>query len=246
MLQTTSVSAEPTLTCSPMRAVAVAPTAAAFGVYAIDEQPLFRRGLAAMVGADPAYQWLGEASSGAEALAQAHAIRPDLIFIDLPIPGMGGVETLVGLRSLWPQAHFVVMVSQIDPSDLRRVAQTGASCLHKSVPPAELMLALRTAQRGQRVLSPVVAAALGSGACVAVLRDGLTPRELALLRLMGQGLDNRGISQRMDISVPTVKFHVTHILSKLSAPNRTAAVLAALREKIISLDEPAAAVRAEG
>jgi NarL family two-component system response regulator LiaR len=214
---------------------------APIGVFAIDEQPLFRRGLAAMLAADSAFCWLGEASTGAAAVAVARTVCPDVVFVDLHMPDLDGVATVEALRPLWPSARFVVMASRIEAAEMRRVVAVGASCMHKSVSPLELVAAIRAVRRGQRVLSPAVITALESSAREAPLRNDLTPRERALLQLMAQGLDNRSISQSLAISVPTVKFHVTNILSKLHAANRTAAVLAALREKIIRLDGPLAA-----
>ncbi len=221
----------------------VMPTAALtpIGVFAIDEQPLFRRGLSAMLGTDSAFRWLGEASTGADAVAVADTLRPDVVFVDLQMPLMDGVATMEALRPLWPSARFVVMAGRIEATDMRRVVAAGASCMHKSVSPLEMVAAIRAVRRGQRVLSPAVVTALESSAREAPLRNDLTPRERALLQLMAQGLDNRSISQSMSISVPTVKFHVTNIMSKLHAANRTAAVLAALREKLVRLDEPATA-----
>jgi NarL family two-component system response regulator LiaR len=212
------------------------------GVYAIDEQPLFRRGLAALLDADSAFRWLGEASSAAEALAVAHTVSPDVVLVDLQMPTLDGVASLQALRPLWPAARFVVMASQADPADLRRVQAAGASCMHKSASPQEVVSAIRTVRRGQRVLSPVVAAAIEAGAQAVPTHSELTPRERALLQLMAQGLDNRSIAQSLTISVPTVKFHITNILSKLQVANRTAAVLVALREKIIQLDGPVGSV----
>jgi NarL family two-component system response regulator LiaR len=174
-------------------------------------------------------------------VAAAHTVCPDVVFVDLLMPQMDGVATLEALRPLWPSARFVVMASRIEAADMRRVVAAGASCMHKSVSPLELVAAIRAVRRGQRVLSPAVITALESSAREAPLRNDLTPRERALLQLMAQGLDNRSISQSLAISVPTVKFHVTNIMSKLHAANRTAAVLAALREKIIRLDGPLAA-----
>ena len=223
-----------------------APVTPPIGVYIIDEQPLFRRGLAAMLAADSAFRWLGEASSAAEAVAAAHSICPDVVLVDLSMPEMGGPEALAALPPLWPSCRFLVMGSQIRLGDLRAWVAAGASFVHKSVSPLELGADIRAVARGQRVLSPAVVASLDAQARELALRDELTPRERALLQLMAQGMDNRSISQTLDISVPTVKFHVTNIMSKLRVSNRTAAVLVALREKIVRLDEPNVAGRSGG
>jgi chemotaxis response regulator CheB len=119
------------------QAAEVMPTSALapIGVFAIDEQPLFRRGLAAMLGADSAFCWLGEASTGADAVAVARTVCPDVVFVDLQMPAMDGVATLEALRPLWPSARFVVMAGRIEAAEMRRVVAVGASCLHKNVSP---------------------------------------------------------------------------------------------------------------
>ena len=206
------------------------------GVFAIDDHPLFRHGLAALLAAEGGYDWLGEASSSLDALRQAAWLRPDLVFVDQLMPGLDGITLTESLKAHWPDARFLVLASRLDGPAVRRITALGASCLHKSVSPAELMVAVRAVRRGQRVLSPAVRTAIDRNARQAPLRETLTPRERALLQLMAQGLDNRSISLQLDITVPTVKFHVTNIMAKLNASNRTAAVLAALREQLIGLD----------
>jgi DNA-binding NarL/FixJ family response regulator len=242
MLQRTAPACDSTLS-SLYAAEAVptpTPTPGPVGVYVIDEQALFRRGLAAMLADHPGYHWVGEAGSAAQALLVAHMVCPDVVFIDLPAPDADAVAAMAALRPFWPAARFVLMAGRCQPATLRRVVATGASCLLKSVTALDLAEALRAVSRGQQVLAPDVIAALQPPASDAAPAHDLTPREHALLRLMAQGLDNRSISMLMDISVPTVKFHVTNIMAKLRAANRTAAVLTALRERIVRLDDPAA------
>jgi NarL family two-component system response regulator LiaR len=241
MLQRTAQANDSALSSLYAADGAPSPTPGALGVYAIDEQALFRRGVAALLGADKAYHWVGEAGSAAEALRVAHMVRPDLVLLDLDLPELDGVATMQALQPYWPGARYVLMAGRSDPAALRRAAETGASCLLKSVSPPDLMAALCAAGGGERVLSPAVRAAVEADTPAPALRADLTPREHALLRLMAQGLDNRSIAVLMDISVPTVKFHVTNVMTKLRAANRTAAVLAALRENLVSLDDGAAA-----
>jgi NarL family two-component system response regulator LiaR len=210
------------------------------GVYAIDEQALFRRGLAAMLASESAYGWVGEAGSVAEALLVAHMARPDVVLVDLQLPDMDGVAAIGALQTFWPGARYVVLTSRCDAVHLQPIVAAGASCLLKNLSPLELMEALREIRSGRQVLSPAVVEALASSALEAPLGHDLTPREHALLQLMAQGLDNRSISTLMEISVPTVKFHVTNVMSKLRAANRTAAVLVALRKNIVRLDDAVA------
>lgn len=217
-------------------------------VFAVDEQPIFRRGLASVLAGEGGYHWLGESASGTEALRLAPGLRPDLVFIDLLMPGMDGIETLQSLKMIWPGARFVLMASRLAPVDLRRVLATGVSCLHKRLAASELLAALRSLRSGQRVFSPALLVPVDDRGREAALRADLTPREQALLGLMAQGLDNRSIAVQLGISVPTVKFHVTNIMSKLQADNRTAAVLAGLRQGLIQLEperDPPAVVGSE-
>jgi two-component system, NarL family, response regulator LiaR len=209
-------------------------------VFAVDDQPLCRRGLASMLASSENCIWVGEASDGAEALRMAPALRPDVALIDHRLPDHDGIATIEALQPLWPGARFMLLSSRLELADVRRAMAAGASCvLPKTVSLGDLVQAVRAVHAGQRVVPPAVAAALNAGERDTLLRNELTPREMALLELMARGMDNRAIATAMAITVPTVKFHVTNIMSKLHAANRTAAVLAALRLRLVKL-QPAA------
>lgn len=212
------------------------PTAKPIRVFVVDDHPLFRCGMAAQVAADSACEWLGEACSGEEARRLAPMLQPDVVLVDQGMPGADGLTVVEQLKPHWPRARFILMAGMLPEHALRRLMTSGASCLDKGVTPNELMAAVRSVHQGERVMSPSIMSALEASHRSLTLRNELTPRELTLLELLAQGLDNRSISQTLDISVPTVKFHVTNIMSKLHASNRTAAVLAALRERLISVE----------
>ncbi|MCW5637252.1 MAG: response regulator transcription factor [Rubrivivax sp.] len=206
-------------------------------VFVIDDHPMIRHGLAAMIRGEREFEWVGEAASGDDALKLAPALLPDLVLVDLVMPGPDGVATIEALKPLLPAAHFVVLTSVLEPAEVRRAMDAGAGgYLLKSASTQELVTVMRSAARGQRVLAPEVSDALAADERAAVPGADLTQRERELLGLMARGLSNQQISNRLGIAMPTVKFHVTNILAKLHADNRTEAVLTALRSKIVSLD----------
>lgn len=206
-------------------------------VFLVDDHNLFRRGLHAVLQPEPAFQCVGEAESGADAVRSAPQLQPDIVLMDMDMPGMNGVTTMTALRPQLPHTRFVLISCTLDAAELRQTYAAGAICvLHKSASPQELLTVLHAAYRGQAVYSPTVAEAMASTRNPQDFGADLTRRERKLLSLMACGLPNREISVQLDIAMPTVKFHVTNILSKLHADNRTSAVLAALRHNLVSLD----------
>jgi NarL family two-component system response regulator LiaR len=216
----------------------------AIRVFAIDAQPLCRRGMAAMLASEGHCLWTGEAATVAEAAQLVAAQNPDVLLIEHRMPDIDGVAAMKQLQHLCPKSRFVLVTAGVQASEVRRAMDAGAACvLHKSIAATDLVLAVRAVHGGQRVLPPVMMAALDREDREALSRSELTPRELGLLELMAQGLDNRAIADLMHITVPTVKFHITNIMSKLHASNRTAAVLAALRQRLVSLEPRKMAAR---
>jgi NarL family two-component system response regulator LiaR len=206
-------------------------------VFIVDDHNIFRRGLAAVLQAEPEFRCVGEADGGLEALRAAPVLQPDIVLMDMAMPGLGGVATMVALRAQLPTTRFVLITCTLEPAELRRAYAAGANCvLHKSTSPQELVTVMQAAWRGQAVYSPTVADALAADRVDPEFGADLTQRERKLLSLMACGLPNREISAQLSIAMPTVKFHVTNILSKLNADNRTSAVLAALRHNLVALD----------
>ena len=206
-------------------------------VFIVDDHNLFRRGVTTVLQDEPQFECVGEADSGLDAVRRAPETRADLVLLDMNMPGMSGLAAMATLRELLPRARFVLITCTLEASELRRAYAAGASCvLHKSMSPQELVTVLHAAWRGQAVYSPTVADALAAERIDPHVGADLTRRERKLLALMACGLPNREISQQLAIAMPTVKFHVTNILSKLGVANRTAAVLVALRHKIVTLD----------
>ena len=210
-------------------------------VYVVDDHPMIRHGLAAMLGGEPGVCWVGDAGDGAEAVRSAPALNPHVVLMDMLMPRMDGVATITALRPLLPQARFVVLAGALEPVDVRRAMSAGASgFLLKNATAQELINVIRTAHQGHAVLAPEINDALmreaDAPSAPAATGADLTQRERELLALMARGLSNHDISKQLAIAMPTVKFHVTNILAKLHADNRTEAVLVALRHRLVKLE----------
>jgi|JI10StandDraft_1071094.scaffolds.fasta_scaffold27011_5 two-component system, NarL family, response regulator LiaR len=217
----------------------LASTSRAIRVFVVDDHPMFVRGLSTTLSSDRSFVCVGEAGDGAEAVSLAPVLRPDVVLIDMAMPGMDGVEVMTALREPLPHARFVLFTTQLDPAEVRRAIAAGASCvLLKSASPKELISAVQAVHCGLRLHSPALTEAMAAGAGQPALGADLTRRERSLLVLMSLGLSNREIAERMHIAMPTVKFHVTNILAKLNVDNRTTAVLVALRHKLVEMDAP--------
>lgn len=203
-------------------------------VFVVDDHPMIRHGVAAMLRSERDMHCVGEAGDGDEAVRVAPAAQPHVVVMDLRMPRMGGIAALLALQPLLPQTRFVMLASAAEPNEMRRALAAGAaSVLLKNASAAEVVQAIRAAHQGQ----PTLPAALPPAApdTPQALGADLTQREHDLLVLMARGYSNQEICNALSIAMPTVKFHVTHILAKLRAVNRTEAVLVALRYKLVEL-----------
>ena len=206
-------------------------------VFVVDDHPMIRHGLAAMLKAEPGMSWVGDAADGADAMRSIPVLAPDVVLMDLVMPRMDGVDCIRALRPLLPQTRFVILKSLLDPAEVRRAMDAGAcGYLLKNASSQELVSVIQMAQRGHRVLAPKVTDTLVAGQRNMSPGGDLTARERELLALLARGHSNQAISTELTIAMPTVKFHVTNILAKLNADNRTAAVLVALRHKLVALE----------
>lgn len=203
-------------------------------VFIVDDHPMVRTGLAAMIDGERELERVGEAAGGAEALRLIPAARPDVVLIDLVMPQMDGIEVTARLRPLLPGTRFVILTSLVDPGEVERAIAAGANgYLLKTASAHELVNVIRAAHAGRRILAPEVTDALIARRQQSTPGSDLTPRERELLKLMTRGMNNQEIAAELSIALPTVKFHITNILSKLQADNRTEAVLTALKHKLV-------------
>lgn len=205
------------------------------GVLVVDDHPLLRDGLAALLGAQPDLRLLGEAADGEEAIARYQQLQPDVVLMDLQMPRLDGVEAIVRIRALDPRARIIVLTTYRGDVRAVRALQAGASAyLLKDMLRHELVDTIRMVAGGRRApIPPAVAASIAAH----VVEDRLSPRETEVLRHVASGLSNKRIGERMQISEQTVKAHMKSLMDKLGVGDRTHAVTQALRRGIISLDD---------
>jgi NarL family two-component system response regulator LiaR len=205
-------------------------------VFIVDDHPMVRRGLASLIG-EAGFLCVGEAGGGDEALRVLPAAAPDVALIDLVMPRVDGVAVIAALAPRMATTRFVVLTSAIDTTQIRRAMDAGAcGYLLKTAGSQELVSSIVAAHGGRRVLAPEAADAMLAASQRRTPGHDLTDRERELLGLMAQGFSNQEIATALSIAVPTVKYHVTNILTKLHANNRTEAVLTALKFKLVEKD----------
>jgi DNA-binding NarL/FixJ family response regulator len=193
-------------------------------ILLVDDHPVVRDGLAAMLGTQPDFAVVGEAGTGAEAITQAARLRPDVVLMDLAMPELDGVEAIRRLRATNPAVQVVVLTAFDTDERIIGALEAGAQgYLLKGAPRTEIFTAIRTVSAGGALIPPVVASKLLRRVREADHPDALTPREREVLALLASGLANQEIASRLAITERTVKFHVSAILAKLGARNRTEA-----------------------
>jgi DNA-binding NarL/FixJ family response regulator len=203
-----------------------------------DDHPVVRDGLSGMFAADPGFEVAGEAGDGSQALRLAEAVRPDVILMDLRMPGMDGVTAIAELARRGNPARVLVLTTYDTDSYVLPAIEAGATgYLLKDAPRDELLRAVRAAADGQAVLSPSVAARL-INRVRAPEPDLLSQRELEVLGLVAAGTTNREAAARLFISEATVKTHLLHVYAKLGVTDRAAAVAVAYNRGLLSPGEP--------
>jgi DNA-binding NarL/FixJ family response regulator len=197
-------------------------------VLLADDHPVVRQGLQGMLAAEPGIEVVAEAASGPEAVKLARVTAPDVVLMDLRMPGGGGVPAIQQLTSELPAVRVVVLTTYDTDADILRAVEAGASgYLLKDTPRAELASAIRAAAQGQTVLTPAVAGRL-MRRMRSTRQEALSAREIAVLRHAGRGLTNAEIGRELFISEATVKTHLIRACAKLGVSGRTAAVTKAI------------------
>jgi NarL family two-component system response regulator LiaR len=201
----------------------------------VDDHAMVRSGLSAFLSAADDLELVGEAASGTEAVRMCADARPDVILMDLVMPGMDGVATTRSIRERFPNVRVIALTSFPEDRLIQDVLEAGAlSYLLKNVGVDDLARAIRAARAGQSTLAPEAAQALIQRAIQPKPRGyDLSPREREVLTLMVQGLNNPDIAERLVVCRSTVKFHVSSILSKLGVQSRTEAVALAVQHHIV-------------
>ncbi len=209
-------------------------------ILVADDHPVVRDGLVAMLSTQPDFGVVAEAATGLEAVRKNHALHPDVVLLDLEMPDIDGVEALRQMQAGDPGVRVLVFTAYDTDERILGALKAGAQgYLLKGAPRDELFRAIRVVAEGGSLLQPVVASRLLGQLRAAPAEPAppvaLTERESEVLHLLGQGLRNSDIAQRLTISERTVKFHVSAILLKLGAANRTEAVRLAVQQGLIQL-----------
>jgi len=211
-------------------------------VLIADDHAIVRKGIRALLSTETDIQVIGEASDGAEAIAQAQALNPDVILMDLVMPKLDGIEATRQITANQPRARILVLTSFAADDKVFPAIKAGAlGYLLKDSSPDELVQAIHQVHRGEPSLEPSIArkvlTELSQPPKTPLTPDPLTEREVGVLRLVAQGQSNRAIAEQLVITEMTVRTHVSNILSKLHLASRTQAALYALREGLASLDD---------
>ncbi|MCY1653747.1 response regulator [[Kitasatospora] papulosa] len=211
-------------------------TARVITLLVVDDHPVVRDGLRGMFASAPGFEVLGEAADGVTAVELTARLDPDVVLMDLRMPGGGGVAAIAELIRLGARSRVLVLTTYDTESDTLPAIEAGATgYLLKDAPREELLTAVRAAADGRTVLSPAVASRLVSRVRTpaAPAREPLSVREREVLRLVARGTSNRGIAAELFISEATVKTHLTHVFAKLGAKDRAAAVATAYERGIL-------------
>jgi len=205
----------------------------------VDDHHVVRRGLRSFLESFADLQISGEAASGEAALTSMATWNPDVVILDLLLPGgMDGIQTLRALRTRWPHIRVVVLTSYTDDARVVAALRAGAiGYIRKDADPDVLLLAIRAAAKGQSLLDPAVAGAIVHDLSTGDARDALTTREQEVLCELAWGKTNRAIAEALCISEETVKTHVGNILIKLKVHHRTQAALYAVKWGLVVLDD---------
>jgi DNA-binding NarL/FixJ family response regulator len=201
-------------------------------ILTVDDHPLLRKGIAALVNGEPDLKLVAEASNGSEAIDAFRSHRPDVTLMDLQMPEVDGIDAIDHIRREFPEARIIVLTTYSGDTQVLRALKAGArGYILKGHVHKELLDAIRAVHAGQKRIPPELAAELAEHAT----DDALTIREIDVLKLIGAGNANKQIADQLSIGEATVKSHVTNILSKLGANDRAHAVTIGLKRGIIEL-----------
>jgi len=201
-------------------------------VFSVDDHPLMHEGLATVIKNQPDMLLVAEASNGREAIQRFREHTPDVTLMDLRLPDMSGIDTMIAIRAEFPQARIIILTTFAGDVEIQRALEAGARAyILKSMPPKELVEVIRQVHAGRRRIPPEIAANLAEH----YSDEALTGREVEVLHQIAGGNRNRDIADKLFITEETVKVHIKHIMEKLGASDRTQAVAIAVRRGIIQL-----------
>jgi len=201
-------------------------------VLSVDDHPLLREGISAVINSQTDMVMIADAASAHDGILQYRKHRPDVTLMDLRLPDMNGVDTIVAIRSEFPDARIIMLTTFEGDVEIQRALEAGArGYMLKSMPPKDLVEGIRQVHAGKKRIPPQLAAQLAEH----MSDESLTTREIEVLRQIAEGNRNRDIGEKLFITEETVKVHIKHIMEKLGASDRTQAIAIAIRRGIIHL-----------
>jgi DNA-binding NarL/FixJ family response regulator len=204
-------------------------------ILLVDDHTVVRKGLRTFLSFDPDLEVVGEAADGAQALRLARELTPDVVLMDLLMPGMDGIEATAAIRRELPETEVLALTSVLEDASVVGAVRAGAiGYLLKDTEADTLCQAIKAAAAGQVQLTPKAAARLMQAVSTPESPEALTERETEVLRLLAQGQSNKQIAHRLNNTEKTIKTHVSRILSKLGVQSRTQATLYAIRTGLVS------------
>ena len=210
-------------------------------ILIVDDHAIVREGQRALIETEPGMEVVGEASDGIQAVEMTHSLQPDVVLLDLVMPRKGGLEAIREIKKQDPQACILVLTSFAEDENVYAAIKAGAQgYLMKDASPQDILAAIHQAHRGEPSMTPSIAQKLmrelQRSSDLPPSEEPLTAREVEVLKLLAQGLQNKEIAEELVISERTVSTHVSNILTKLHLANRTQAALYALKEGLARLD----------
>lgn len=201
-------------------------------VFSVDDHPLMHEGIATVIRNQPDMLLVAEASNGRDAIQRFREHKPDVTLMDLRLPDMSGIDSLIAIRAEFPEARIIILTTFAGDVEVQRALESGARAyILKSMPPKELVEVIRQVHAGKKRIPPEIAASLAEH----YSDEALTGREVEVLRQVAGGNRNRDIAEKLFITEETVKVHIKHIMEKLGATDRTEAVAIGVRRGIIEL-----------
>jgi DNA-binding NarL/FixJ family response regulator len=201
-------------------------------VLSVDDHPLLREGIAAIINNQPDMVLVAQACNALEAVQQFRKHQPDVTLMDLRLPDKSGIDAMIAVRAEFPEARVIILTTFEGDVEIQRALEAGArGYMLKSMPPKELVEVIRQVHAGKKRIPPQLAAQLAEH----MSDEDLTPREIEVLSQIAGGNRNRDIAEKLFITEETVKVHIKHIMEKLGASDRTQAVAIGVRRGIIEL-----------